>query len=229
MLAYNQESQTKALMVFFGKQPGVMLSIAYLLLTLSGIFYSSIFYSKFDIPILKLADISDLLIAGISDPTAILMFCGGIVVAIISDWFYGFSYSRYHKWKLKPKSIKRRLMMMVFYTPKSQLGAILGILLFFVVYSFIFVGLFAEWRSDQIKSNKGDLVYLKVEKSKPTDRAVFLLGSTTNFVITYDGQSKQAILTPIENIQQIIPVLTESKKNEKKLIKPSAPGKPVQP
>jgi len=82
MLAYNQESQTKALMVFFGKQPGMMFSTAYLLLTLSGIFYSNVFYSKFDIPILKLADISDLLIAGISDPTAILMFSVGILVAI---------------------------------------------------------------------------------------------------------------------------------------------------
>ena len=43
MLAYNQESQTKALMVFFGKQPGMMLSISYLLLTMSGVFYSTVF------------------------------------------------------------------------------------------------------------------------------------------------------------------------------------------
>lgn len=228
MLAYHQESQTKALMVFFGKQPGMMLSIAYLLLTLSGIFFSSIFYSKFDIPILKLADISDLLIAGISDPTAIVMFCGGIFVAIFSDWFFGFSYGRFHKWKVKPHSVKRTVVMMALYTPKTRIGVVTGILLSFIAYSFLFVSLFAEWRSEQIKSGQGDLVFLKTEKSNATDKAVFLLGSTTNFVVTYDSHSKTSILTPIENIQQIIPVVAKSATDNIKKIKPSAPAKAIE-
>ena len=229
MLAYNQESQTKALMVFFGKQPGMMFSTAYLLLTLSGIFYSNVFYSKFDIPILKLADISDLLIAGISDPTAILMFSGGILVAILTDWFFGFNYSRFHKWKEKPQSLKRTLMMIILYTPKTKVSVAFGILITFVAYSFLFVSLFAEWRSEQIKSGKGDLVLIKTEQSKLTDKAFFLLGSTTNFVITYDNQANIAILTPIEYIQQIIPVVAEPKNNTKKLITPPVSTKTIQP
>lgn len=159
---------------------------------------------------MKLADISDLLIAGISDPTAIVMFCGGIIFAILADWFSGFSYRQSHKWKERPLSFKRTLMLMLLYTPKTRISVVLGILVFFVVYSFSFVSLFAEWRSEQIKSGKGDLIYLKVEKSKPTDKAVFLLGSTTNFVITYDGQAETATLTPMENIQQIVPAGAKS-------------------
>lgn len=228
MLAYNQESQIKALMVFFSKQPGMMLSIAYFLLTLSGIFYSSVFYSKFDIPILKLAEISDLLIAGISDPSAIVMFSGGIVVAVFSDWYYGFSAKQSYTWKAKPPSHMRTFMMVILYTPKTRISVVSGILFFFIAYSFVFVSLFAEWRSEQVKSGKGELVYIKTGTSKATDKAVFLLGSTNNFVITYDGISKTAILTPIDNIQQIVPVLTGLEKATKETINPPVPSKKIE-
>jgi hypothetical protein len=170
-----------------------------------------------------------LLIAGISDPTAIVMFCGGIVIAIFSDWLFGFTYRKYHKWKEKPPSLKRTFMMMFLHTPKTQIGVIVGIMVYFLFYSFTFVSLLAEWRSEQIKSGKGDLVLLKIKDSKLTDEAVFLPGSTSHFVITYNSQSKTAILTPIDNIQQIIPVGADAKNKTEKLIKPVTTRKSTEP
>lgn len=216
MLAYNQESQVRVLFSFFAKHPGIMISIAYMLLTLSGIFYSHSFYSEFNISILKLADISDLLIAGISDPAATVMFSGGILIAVLTDMYIAFSYTSYNNWKTKPKSLLRKVMLFLTYTPKRRVEVVFAILVMFVLYAFIFVSLYAEWRSDKIKSGSGDKVILHTKSSNETNTVSYLLGSTTNYVITYNKETQLAKLTPVENIEYISPLPAPSETVVKK-------------
>jgi len=96
---YRRESQILLLMGYFRQHPGIVLSISYTLLTLCGILYSVRFYEQFDIAILKLANISDLLIFGLSEPAAILMFCGGLLVAIWFDLASRYYHKKHLKWR----------------------------------------------------------------------------------------------------------------------------------
>lgn len=203
MKAYNQEIHSKELLQFFTKHPAMMASMAYALLTLCGLIYSYSFYAKFDIPILKLADLSDMLIAGISEPAAILMFCGGIVLAVLADFMFGVTYRGQQRWEAKPKSVKRRLFLLMYYTPKRKIEVIGFLLFIFILYAFLFVELYAEWKSEKIKQGKGIAVVLTTENESNMHR--YLLGSTTNFVITYDPKTSQSMLTPVEGIQKILP------------------------
>lgn len=212
MQEYKGEIHTKELLQFFSKHPGIMASFAYALLTLCGIFYSHNFYAKFDVPILKLADLPDMLIAGISEPIAVVMFCGGIALAVVTDLMFIATYRGSQRWKKKPNSLKKRFFVALYYTPKRKIEIAGFIIVIFILYAYSFVELYAEWKSEKIIKGEGQSVQLTSEQYD--DKTLFLLGSTTNFVITYDAEAKRALLTPIEGVTQILPNPKPSKEED---------------
>ncbi len=208
----HQESQALVLLDYLRQHPGLALSISYALLTLCGILYSASLYEEFGIAILKLANISDLMIAGLSEPVALLMFFGGILVAAGYDLFSKRSYKTMAKWREQPKSIKRTLIMAMVYRPKtSRLDMLMAIILF-ILYAFIFVSLFAEWHSDRIKQGRGDKIIVSSEALGDEARQLTLLGSTTNYLITYNPDDEQVTVIPVENIDKLNAVIPEPEK-----------------
>lgn len=200
------------LLDYFKRNPGVILSVAYVLLTLCGIFYSMEFYRGFDINILKLAHVADLLIVGISEPAAILMFSGGLLMAWGADKLMMFSYPIQQRWRQKPKSIKRTLMLMINYVPKHKEGMLLTFVFIFVAYAFIFVTLYAEWRSDDVKNSDADFIIVKTEGDDQGNRYK-LLGSTANFLLVYEVDQSQSRIIPIEQVVEMVPEKREQTKN----------------
>lgn len=208
MNEYNPERQFLLVMEFFKENPALALSISYLLLTLCGIFYSVSFYDEFGIQILQFAEISDLLIVGISEPLAVLMFFGGLVVAYLSEKFNQFGFGVRSRWLKKPKSLKRTLMLSINCLPKSSLSQLAGMLLLFILYSHLFVSLFANWRAEAIGEGNG-LRYSIVTESSQGLQDVVLLGTTTNYVLTLDPNSGQGKVTPVEKVLEMLPIRTE--------------------
>ncbi|XOV81044.1 MAG: hypothetical protein ACFHVJ_08850 [Aestuariibacter sp.] len=202
-------SQIKAIWDYFSHNPGMMLSVGYVLLTLCGIFYSMAFFGQFGIDILKLADVADLLIVGISEPAAMLMFSGGLIVAWGYELLFKYSYRIQQRWLAKPKSKKRTIVLAMNYVPKSSAAIIIGLALMFILYANVFVSLYAEWRSDKTKSAGGATVILESGVSS-TPQPVKLLGSTSNYVFTYNVESSEATIIPVENIIKITPVVEPS-------------------
>lgn len=203
MTKYQKESQLLLLLAFFERNPGATLSIAYMLLTLCGIFYSLGFYGQFDVEILKLASMSDLMIIGISEPAAVLMFSGGLLIAYITDVLSQLSYDTKIRWQNKPRSIKRFFILMIVYAPRTKATAMFFFLLMFTLYSYLFVSLYAEWKSEQVKLGKGPQVSLSVE-SKSRNRQVTLLGTTSHFVLTYDHIKNQTSIHAVENVEMTL-------------------------
>ncbi|TRY33717.1 hypothetical protein [Aliiglaciecola sp. M165] len=209
MSEYQKESQLLLLLDYFKQNPGTTLSIAYMLLTLCGILYSQGFYEEFNIEILKLANVSDLMIIGVSEPAAILMFGGGLLVAYFTDFITRRSYDAQRRWREKPKSFKRRLILTAVYTPKKSISVMFIFVCTFVVYSYIFMTLYADWKSKQVKRGKGKQVILELVETNKL-RTVTLLGSTTNFILTYHPDSKQANVYPVDQIKSIVPAAKPS-------------------
>jgi hypothetical protein len=206
MEEYKKESQMLLLADFFKKNPGATLSIAYMLLTLCGIYYSLSFYAQFNITILKLASMSDLMIIGISDPAAVLMFSGGLLIAYLTDYLSQISYDTKVKWRKKPRSLKRFIILIFCYGPKTRATAMFYFLLIFVLYSYLFVSSYAEWKSEQVKLGDGQPIWIATDSEK---QRALLLGTTTNFVLTYDHTNQQTSVYPVEKIEIIQPLTSE--------------------
>lgn len=199
-------SQFSFLFDFFKRNPGFALSFAYVLLTLSGIFYSMSFYKAFGINILKLSDMSDFMVAGISEPAALFLFAGGLLVSLGLDWFGGISYLIHQRWLHKPKSLKRWIILLCCYVPKKSINRLNVFLLIFIIYAFVFVSVYAEWRSEAIKTSEHDVVTLKASHFQK-EINVKLLGASTNYVFAYDIVRQQAYIIPVNAVQSIQPIL----------------------
>lgn len=197
--------QLSSLLDFFQHNPGMALSIAYLLLTLSGIFYSISFYKAFGIDILKFSDISDFMIAGISEPAALLLFAGGLLVSLGFDRIGGVSYAIHQRWLNKPTSVKRRIILLCSYVPKDNVNRLITFLLMFIIYAFVFVSFYAQWRSEAIKASKNDFVVLNVAHLQE-DIKVKLLGTSANYVFTYDITRKKSLIIPLNAVRSIQPI-----------------------
>ncbi len=212
MSEYSRESQTLLLLDYLRQHPGLALSITYALLTLCGIFYSASFYQQFNIPILKLANISDLMVAGLSEPAALLMFSGGVLVGIFVDLSSVYFHKLQDDWRKKPKSFKRVLMLTVVFTPKKSESVMMMVLACFILYAFVFVSFFAEWHGNRIKQGHGEQVLMISNAADSEAKRLTLLGSTTHFLITYSQSDKKATLTPVDNIVRLNTLSTEAEK-----------------
>lgn len=220
MAEYQRESQTLKLLNYLRQHPGAVLSISYALLTICGVLYSMRFYREFDIAIMKLANVSDLLIAGLSEPAALLMFLGGIMMGVSFDLLSQYTHKVQEKWRPRPKGIKRTFMMSMSYTPKRSEMVMLWALTIFVMYASLFVSGYAVRQAEQVKLGDGNRISLSSDlfESSPVDR--MLLGSTAEFLIVYDLESKVASVMHVENVDSLSPIVDKGETNDSNNNKP---------
>lgn len=211
MADYNGKSQFSILADFFIKHPGLTISFAYALLTLCGVFYSFSYYARFDIPILMLVDVSDLLIAGISDPAALFVFSGAVLIPLIFDPLYKKTFDIQTRWREKPKSVKRLIILALCYTPKTNFSVLLSLVLLFVLYAFTLVSSYTEYKSNGVKKGEGTAVVLYSDDALYNRVPLMLLGSTANYVMFYQEKTNASLVLPIESIKSVVvkPSVTE--------------------
>ncbi len=191
------------LFAYLRNNPGLALSVSYASLTMCGMLYSASFYHEFNVSILKLANISDLLIVGFSEPAAMLMFMGGLLVAWSADRVTLYFYRKQQLWQEKPKSIQRRVMMLLLYSPTKSSQVIVMMLMLFVMYAYLFVSEFAKWQSKRIKTGHGRQVLVHSQAAGIQSKSMILLGSTTEFLFVYDPTNERAEIIPVENIDKL--------------------------
>ena len=212
---FKPEYHLKLLALFFRRNPALVLSVSYLLLTLCGILYSASFYDEFNIKIMKLAQISDLLIVGISEPAAILMFSGGVLVAAVFDMLVLVSYPIHCRWQVKPPSVKRSIILFFNYVPKSRDSLFLIFVLVSVTYAHLFVSLYAEWRSEDIKSSDEGFFAIQTG-SEPEPQKLKILGSTANLLFVYETERSEASIIAMEDLVKIRPIPDMENKEQAK-------------
>ena len=202
------ELQTFKVIRFFKDHPGLVISLSYLLLTACGLFYSANFYSEFDIAILKLANISDILTIGLSEPAAIITFAGGLLVAIFTDYVAKIQSDSYNKWKDRPQSF-RRWLSVAFYSPKYNRLNLVWLIAIFFLYGEFFVSKYASLQADKIKAGRGDALFVQIADSAEPGQPFMLLGSTSNFLICYSLQKSAAVVLPMESVAKFSPTGSE--------------------
>lgn len=69
-----------------GREPALLLSLAYLLVGFLGLWGSYWFYRGFDVPILSYLQVSDYLVAGFRQPMYLAWLLGGLALALLVSW-----------------------------------------------------------------------------------------------------------------------------------------------
>ena len=193
------------------QHPGLILSIGYLVWAFIGVFYLVVYYDAFDIPILKLLEISDILVAGLQEPQATIAFIGAfLLVAFIivsTQWSENFRSRR--------KDIFERWYGFIFkffmWVPKKRMNLFrLFIVVSLVLYFSLFLEVILGVRIANIKNGQADLFAIQQngEMLRPNcDTATAhdwqILGTTTKFLIIYNSDCQSSKVISIENVEQI--------------------------
>lgn len=201
----------------FGREPALALTAAYLLVSLAGIFYNYTFFERgFGIPVLTLSQIGDFLVAGLQQPIALALMLSTFVVCWLFDWFNSRSrrraWARIERLRALPRRSwlqRLRLRVMEWHHEAIWLTQLLYLAVV-VVYGWMFVGIYAHHRAQEVRHGNAARVTVRMAGEgadlPATDpRGWAYLGAVSNYVFVYDPASKRALVLPVNAIARIVP------------------------
>ncbi|MEL0035432.1 MAG: hypothetical protein VW882_03385 [Gammaproteobacteria bacterium] len=198
----------KDLYSFIKDSTGVAVTIAYIILILTSMAYLSVFYSYFDIEIIKLVTLEDILTTPIKNPNiliALVTIVGAMYIVDVGNRYHARLNLNYFD-KEMPWHIK--LMKYITWIPKSEKGNKGFILALILVFISTYMYFFADIKARAIQKGQGYEVYLSLADTNDESR-VTLLGATSLYVLVYDKNSKQSTVHQIESVASMRPVTEE--------------------
>ena len=214
---YNQlNNDLKAVKKCIHNNFGVFLTILYLLGSLSGVVYLYVLLNNFSIDVFNFIEISDFLLALISNPLLITLYTTLIVItAIYFNWRSG------HTPDPSKTNILKRLyygFCYPYYLLKPSYTAVLFLALIIPTYPTIL----AHFHSKDIVNEKTMSYHLSlnypIAQSKVTQlQNVQIVASTIGNLFVYDNKQDKLLIISQENISALIPNL-----HQEKTIKPKS-------
>lgn len=186
---------------FIVENPAILLTVCYFIITAIGVFYSYFFYRQFDINIIKLADLSDFLMASILEPRSIIVFLSLIVLIGIAYWF---DVLLRKKFKRYGDFIERRL--------KASYSDPIGYICILIFYTYWLVNYLAVENADKIKAGVTDnfLIRISDHGSQTAEQNLALLGGTSRYTFFYDDKNSSAVVIPVENVSFMQKAITKN-------------------
>lgn len=199
------------------REPALAISITYLLVAMAGIFYDVAFYRKFAIPVLSLAQLGDFLTAGIQQPVALVLVASTFPICWVFDRI-----NMRHRRRQRLELERLRLLAAPRWYERSRLAYLgwrveqvwytrLTYLAVVIAYGWMFVGLYADYRADQVKSGDAAEVRLWLNGesgalvSAKSERWTYL-GAISSYVFLYDREAARAMAVPVNAVARIEPL-----------------------
>ncbi len=214
---YNQlNNDLKALKKYIHNNFGVFLTILYLLGSLSGVVYLYVLLNNFSIDVFNFIEISDFLLALISNPLLITLYTGIIVLtAIYLNWRSG------HMPDPSKKTVLKKLYYGFGY-PFYLLKPSYSVMLFLALIISTYPTMLAHSHSKDIINEKTMSYHLSlnypIAQSKATQiQNVQIVASTMGNLFVYDNKQDKLLIIPQANIAALIP-----NPHKEKTIKPKS-------
>ena len=201
---------------FLRQHPGLVVSLIYLTVSLIGLLFSYSLFREFGINIFLYAEISDFLLAALREPmtfaVAGVAILTGVLLFALSNlefWWY-----RRHPPKSRFGENYHRLSQAMYNSFWTRVAV-------FVLYAYLFLSLYGEYKSEQIRSGHGDEIQLFIAGDtegsstlRSTGRTGILLGTTNKFVFVYDPTAGTTNVIPNESIIRIVLAREETEDEE---------------
>ncbi len=199
---------------FIKESAGFAITIAYLVLILSSMAYLHVLYSSFDVSIIKLLTLEDILATPIKNPNIILVFAVIVFVFYIIDIGNRFN----ARLNLKYAEVKApwyiRLLKILVWSPRTLKGNIRMAIFMAIFFLAIYVVIFAAREAKSIEQGHGSHIRLTLSEEGSEAETVTLLGATTHFVIVYSNEQERARIYQIESVSGFEPIIQEKKTPE---------------
>lgn len=191
------------------REPALLFSVAYLLVSTLGLWCSFWFYRGFELSILDYMQPSDFLVAGIRDPAYVLLLALGLLVVLVVSWPETLRMRNAAKLEqLRARSwIWRVLLRRSVLTSWEGIGLRPLTAMTLAVAAFMAIGAanYVQVRGQQIRSHgKGEVIRLQLNGDPaPLPGSARLLGSSSAFLFVWWPQQRRAEAIPIAAVRTL--------------------------
>ncbi len=184
------------------ESPGITITAAYLALILSSMAYLYVLFKTFDIDIIRYVTFEDILATPIKNPNIIVVFSVTIILLYLVDVTNRFRGRQQIKYANQKKPLGFKILQVVFWSPKNRETNIKTtvVITIFCIAAYIFF--FAKNEAASIKEGQGSLVEITLADDKKVVTST-LLGTTSNYVLTYNLESEESFAYGVQSIKSI--------------------------
>lgn len=207
--APGDESVVRRVGRLFGREPMVLLTCAYVFVSIVGLWDSYWFYRRFDVPILEYMQSSDYFVAGLRRPIYALALAALLAIGALELWI--------DRWRmrnpdraehLRQKKWWGRMMLPKRYDPigyggmHPETATAVTVLVSIVLMLFVATSL----RANRIELGGGHGVSVTLIGSpSPLPGSLRLLGTSSAFVFLWNPEEKRPEVVPIDSVHRIRP------------------------
>ncbi|AWH26208.1 hypothetical protein [Stenotrophomonas sp. YAU14D1_LEIMI4_1] len=191
------------------REPALLFTVAYLLVSLPGLWCSFWFYQGFELSILDYMQPSDFLVAGMRDPVYVLLLLLGVLLVLLVSW----PDTLRARNAAKLQTLRQRSMLWRVVLSRSVLTSWDGLRLraltamTLAVAAFMAVGAanYVMVRGEQIRNHgRGEVVQLQLNgDAAPLPGTARLLGSSSAFLFVWWPQQRRAEAIPIAAVRKL--------------------------
>lgn len=191
------------------REPALLFTVAYLLVSLLGLWCSFWFYRGFKLSILDYLQPSDFLVAGIRDPAYVLLLAAGVLVVLLVSWPETLRMRNAAKLEpLRARSwVWRVVLKRSFLTSWEGVGLRPLTAMTLAVALFMAIGAanYVQVRGQQIRATgSGEVIQLQLNGDPaPLPGTARLLGSSSAFLFVWWPQQRRAEAIPIASVRKL--------------------------
>ncbi len=184
------------------EHPGLLLTVLYLIASMIGLAFSWSLFSQFNINIFSYAEVTDFLMAALREPLTIPLTASAVLVAwalqAMARWEIRWFAKHSPRYKITRgyRTLSKKMYDSGWIGPFA-----------FIAYAYLFLAMYGDWKSEQIKMGKGDFVEVYLASGDTPDRLgngrTLLLGATNKYIFVYHLDTHSTDAVPNENIAWI--------------------------
>lgn len=205
----HESGQQSGIGLLLQQNPGLGVTLIYLAISLIGLMFSWSLFSEFNVNIFNFTEVSDFLLAALREPMTFVMAGSALLVTWLIDWL-AMHETRY--WNIK--SPKSKFAKTYVKSQKLSRHPIARVFIF-VLYSYLFISIYGDWKANEIKAGKGQVIRVQLTEPVPDNGGEnqagnevviqgILLGSTNKYLFLYDPESGITSAMPEENIVRVL-------------------------
>lgn len=186
--------------------PGLGLTLAYLILSAVGVAYSWAFYRNLGVNFLDFAETTDFVIAVIREPLPVLL----VVLSVPFYMFYGAAMVRLFRFLRRVWPGFARWAQRAEAKPRaaySSATVVTSQILFIGVYALLFVMIYSRYQAGKIRAGDFRPVTVEFKADALRDQGATwsgaLVGTTTRFIFLYDRPSNRVEVVPLESVARL--------------------------
>lgn len=201
---------------------GISIFIAYMVLLLSSMSYLFILFNAFDVHIVKYVTLEDVLATPIKNPTIIYSYLAMLFIFYCTDKVNRYRASLEAKYAGKQAPFWVMPLRVIFWAPKKRKANVKLVVQMMVVCLVAYILLFAKSEARYIQKGQGTWVEITLADENEKVSAI-LLGTTVNYVFTYDHEKKESMIYYVEAIKSIKRIRLEDDETKSENSEDNAP------